>query len=248
MWGGVSNEGAWSRHPHARVISFRRLSVNGWAESLPGDRGVVRARATGLRSLTSARAATPDTRACPRRRPIALPGSPLVGHRLKSTVLLLLLILNISRVLVRQFTEFLRPVVDARLWLVLRAFVIDLGLEHSFILVGYSALKSKFLRRLNRILPILEEIQELLVNREHLVVIQTVWLPIDQALDCGQLLENEDVLVVLVQVDVRQVGVQQVLVQLSVDVRRLLQIHDGTQNFEKILGDFIRLLRHDSPL
>lgn len=163
-------------------------------------------------------------------------------------MLLLLFVFNVPGVLVRQLVIFLRPVVHAGLRLVLSALVIDLWLEHSLVLVSHSALKGKLPCRLNRALSIVEEVQELLVDGQHLVVVEAVWLPVDQALDRGQLLKNQNVLVVLVQVNVRQVRVQQVLIQWAVDVGRLLQIHDRAQNLEKVLRDLIRLLRHDGTL
>lgn len=163
-------------------------------------------------------------------------------------MLLLLLILNVSRVSIRQLMEFLRPIINTCLWLVLSTFEINLWFEHSFVLVGHPALKGKFLCILYRALSVIEEIRELFVDCQDLVVIQAVWLSIDQALDRGQLLQDKDILVLLVQVDVSQIRIQQVLIELLVDLRRLLQIHDRAQNPEEVLRDLLRLLGHDGAL
>lgn len=163
-------------------------------------------------------------------------------------MLLLLLELDIPWVPVRDLVILLRSVIDVGLRLVLSTFVIDLWLEHSFVLVRRPTLKGKFLIRLNRSLPQIVEVEELPVDRQDLVVVEAVRLPIDQTLDRGQLLKDKDVLVFLVEVDVAEIGVEQVVVHLRVDAVRRLQIHDRAENLEEILSDLVSLLRHDIAL
>lgn len=120
-------------------------------------------------------------------------------------MLLLVFVFDVPWVLIWQLVEFLRPIIYTGLGLILSAFIINLWLEHPFVLVSRSALKGKFLRLLNGALSVIEEIQELLVDCQDLVVVEAVRLPIDQTLDRGQLLKNKNILIVLIQVNVGQV-------------------------------------------
>ena len=87
-----------------------------------------------------------------------MPGSALVGDWLECAVLLLLLILNISRISVRKSLKFLRSVIDAGLWFILSAFVVNLRLEHSLGLVGGPAFEDELLVGINGTLSVLVEV------------------------------------------------------------------------------------------
>ena len=98
-------------------------------------------------------------------------------------MLLLLLILNISRIPIWHFLELLRPFVNICLWFVLCTLVINLWLEHSSLLVGNSILKSFLFCVFNRVLSVVIEVCEFLMNCKYLVIINGKRLTVDQTLN-----------------------------------------------------------------
>ena len=181
-----------SRRSYSRIIPLgRRLSLYSCSESLSCDWCIISTWCSRIRPTSCIRS-SPWTcsGASSWCRSLTLPRSSLtrVRHRLKCAMLLLFLILNISWVFIRQFMILLRPLINICLWLVLGTLIVNLGLEHSTLLICNPVLKRLFLRLLYWIFSILKQVHELLMNWLNLAIFNGKRLSIYKTLDSSQLL------------------------------------------------------------
>jgi hypothetical protein len=84
------------------------------------------------------------------------------------------------------------------------------------------------------------QVLKLIVNEIDHLVVEGKWLSIDQVLDCVQLVHSGVVRVFMVSVDGVAVGLEQLLIQQVMTSLLDFEVHDSTQDFEKILYDVFR--------